>query len=94
MGSGLGVDVVRDPVAAGVGVSAGSFGWAGAFGTRMWVDPMERMVTILLVSTRVVQVRRDFEYAVRPRSSSEVATIVSFQRTAVSCQRCLPWQSR
>jgi len=65
MGFGLGVDVVRDPVAAGVGVSAGSFGWAGAFGTRMWVDPKERMVTILLVSTRVVQVQRDFEYAVR-----------------------------
>jgi CubicO group peptidase (beta-lactamase class C family) len=65
MGFGLGVDVVRDPVAAGIGVSAGSFGWAGAFGTRMWVDPKEQMVTILMVSTRVVQVQRDFEYAVR-----------------------------
>jgi CubicO group peptidase (beta-lactamase class C family) len=65
MGFGLGVDVVRDPVAAGIGVSAGSFGWAGAFGTRMWVDPKEQMVTILMVTTRVVQVQRDFEYAVR-----------------------------
>jgi CubicO group peptidase (beta-lactamase class C family) len=65
MGFGLGVDVVRDPVAAGIGVSAGSFGWAGAFGTRMWVDPKEQMVTILMVSTRVVLVQRDFEYAVR-----------------------------
>jgi CubicO group peptidase (beta-lactamase class C family) len=65
MGFGLGVDVVRDPVAAGIGVSQGSFGWAGAFGTRMWVDPKEQMVTILMVSTRVVQVQRDFEYAVR-----------------------------
>ena len=65
MGFGLGVDVVRDPVAAGIGVSPGSFGWAGAFGTRMWVDPKEQMVTILMVSTRNVQVQRDFEYAVR-----------------------------
>ena len=65
MGFGLGVDVVRDAVAAGIGVSNGSFGWAGAFGTRMWVDPKEQMVTILMVSTRVVQVQRDFEYAVR-----------------------------
>jgi hypothetical protein len=31
----------------------------------MWVDPKEQMVTILMVSTRVVQVQRDFEYAVR-----------------------------
>jgi CubicO group peptidase (beta-lactamase class C family) len=65
MGFGLGVDVVRDPVAAGIGVSQGAFGWAGAFGTRMWVDPKEQMVTILMVSTRNVQVQRDFEYAVR-----------------------------
>jgi CubicO group peptidase (beta-lactamase class C family) len=46
-------------------VSNGSFGWAGAYGTRFWVDPREQMVTILMVSTRVVSVQRDFEYAVR-----------------------------
>jgi CubicO group peptidase (beta-lactamase class C family) len=65
MGFGLSVDVVRDAVAAGLGVSNGSFGWAGAYGTRFWVDPREQMVTILMVSTRVVSVQRDFEYAVR-----------------------------
>jgi CubicO group peptidase (beta-lactamase class C family) len=65
MGFGLGVDVVRDAVAAGIGVSDGSFGWAGAYGTRFWVDRKEQMVTILMVSTRVVTVQRDFEFAVR-----------------------------
>jgi len=65
MGFGLGVDVVRDAVAAGIAVSNGSFGWAGANGTRFWVDPKEQMVTILMVSTRVVSVQRDFEFAVR-----------------------------
>jgi CubicO group peptidase (beta-lactamase class C family) len=65
MGFGLGVDVVRDATAAGIAVSNGSFGWAGAFGTRFWVDPKEQMVTILMVSTRVVAVQRDFESAVR-----------------------------
>ena len=65
MGFGLGVDVVRDGVAAGISVSNGSFGWAGAFGTRFWVDPKEQLVTILMVSTRVVDVQRDFESAVR-----------------------------
>ena len=57
--------MVLDAVTAGIGVSNGSFGWAGAFGTRMWVDPKEQLVTILMVSTRLVQVQRDFEYAVR-----------------------------
>jgi CubicO group peptidase (beta-lactamase class C family) len=61
----LSVDVVRDAPAAGLAVSNGSFGWAGAYGTRFWVDPKERMVTILMISTRVVAVPRDFEYAVR-----------------------------
>ena len=65
MGFGLGVDVVRDAVGAGISVSNGSFGWAGAYGTRFWVDPKEQLITILMVSTRVVAVQRDFESAVR-----------------------------
>jgi len=65
MGFGLLVDVVKDAVAAGIGVSNGSFGWAGGNGTRFWVDPKEQMVTILMVATRSVLFQRDFEYAVK-----------------------------
>ena len=39
---GLSVQVINNPVAAGYRVSAGSFGWDGAFGTHFWVDPKEK----------------------------------------------------
>jgi CubicO group peptidase (beta-lactamase class C family) len=64
MGFGLIVQVVEDNVAAGLRVSNGSFGWDGAFGTQMWVNPKEKMVTIIMIQTQVAQVQRDFENAV------------------------------
>jgi CubicO group peptidase (beta-lactamase class C family) len=45
-------------------VSKGSFGWDGAYGTQTWIDPVENMVTIVMIQTQVVQVQRDFENAV------------------------------
>jgi len=45
MGYGLLVGIVEDSVAAGLRVSNGSFGWDGACGTQMWIDPREKMVT-------------------------------------------------
>jgi CubicO group peptidase (beta-lactamase class C family) len=65
-GFGLSVQVVSDPVAAGYRVSAGSFGWDGAFGTHFWVDPKEKMVGILMIQTDNPnrQLDRDFENAV------------------------------
>jgi CubicO group peptidase (beta-lactamase class C family) len=30
-------------------LSPGSFGWAGAFGTNSWIDPVEQMVGIMLI---------------------------------------------
>lgn len=64
MGYGLLVGIVEDGVAAGLRVSNGSFGWDGAYGTQTWIDPREKMVTIVLIQTQVVMVQRDFENAV------------------------------
>jgi CubicO group peptidase (beta-lactamase class C family) len=64
MGFGYLVTVVEDPVAAGLRLSPGSFGWDGAFGTQVWIDPKEKMVSILMIQTQVALVQRDFENAV------------------------------
>jgi CubicO group peptidase (beta-lactamase class C family) len=64
MGFGFLVSVIQDSVAAGLRVSNGSFGWDGAFGTQVWIDPKEKMVTIVMIQTQVPLVQRDFENAV------------------------------
>lgn len=64
MGYGLLVGIVEDGVAAGLRVSNGSYGWDGAYGTQTWIDPKEKMVTIVLIQTQVPMVQRDFENAV------------------------------
>jgi len=64
MGFGFLVAVVQDSVAAGLRLSNGSFGWDGAFGTQVWIDPKEKMVTIVMIQTQVPLVQRDFENAV------------------------------
>jgi CubicO group peptidase (beta-lactamase class C family) len=63
---GLSVQVVNDPIAAGYRVSAGSYGWDGAFGTHFWVDPKEKIVGIMMIQTTNPnrQMDRDFENAV------------------------------
>jgi CubicO group peptidase (beta-lactamase class C family) len=65
-GYGLSVQVVSDPVAAGYRVSAGSYGWDGAFGTHFWVDPKEKIVAVMMIQTDNPdrQLDRDFESAV------------------------------
>ncbi len=64
MGFGLLVAVIEDPVAAGLRLSKGSFGWDGAFGTQVWIDPKEKMVSIVMIQTQIPLVQRDFENAV------------------------------
>lgn len=64
VGYGLGVAVVMDETLAEMRVSNGSFGWTGAFGTRLWVDPKEKMVDLLMLQTNNAVVRSDFENAV------------------------------
>jgi CubicO group peptidase (beta-lactamase class C family) len=46
---GLGVRVLDDPGAAGSLASRGTFGWSGAFNTEVWIDPVEQMVSLLLI---------------------------------------------
>lgn len=50
-GYGLGVSVLLDPAQAGNLGSKGQFGWAGAAGTWVTMDPAERMVTMLFAQT-------------------------------------------
>jgi CubicO group peptidase (beta-lactamase class C family) len=63
-GYGLSVRSVKDPVARRSAVSAGSFGWSGAYGTHFWVDPEKRLVGVLMIQTPIVAMREDFENAV------------------------------
>jgi CubicO group peptidase (beta-lactamase class C family) len=65
MGFGLGVQVVEDPVAADMRQSKGSWGWAGAYGTNIVIDPQERLVTIIMMQTSTPQLQRDFDNAVQ-----------------------------
>jgi CubicO group peptidase (beta-lactamase class C family) len=65
MGFGLSVQVALDPVVAGLSVSPGAYGWRGAYGTHVSIEPQERMVSLMMVSTSDTFVRWDFENAVR-----------------------------
>lgn len=64
VGFGLGVQVVDDPVAADRRVSKGAWGWAGAYGTNVHIEPATGMVTIILMQTSTPALQRDFENAV------------------------------
>ena len=64
IGFGLGVQVVEDPVAADRRVSKGAWGWAGAYGTNVHIEPAAGMMTIILMQTSTPALQRDFENAV------------------------------
>jgi CubicO group peptidase (beta-lactamase class C family) len=64
IGFGLGVQVVEDPVAADRRVTKGAWGWAGAYGTNVHIEPAAGMVTIILMQTSTPALQRDFENAV------------------------------
>jgi CubicO group peptidase (beta-lactamase class C family) len=64
LGFGLGVQVVEDPALAGLRQSKGSWGWAGAYGTNVNIEPAEKMVTIIMMQTSTGALQRDFENAV------------------------------
>lgn len=46
---GLGLAVVTDPGASGLPYSKGSYFWGGSQGTVFWIDPMEKLVGVLMV---------------------------------------------
>jgi CubicO group peptidase (beta-lactamase class C family) len=64
IGFGLGVQVVEDPVAADRRVTKGAWGWAGAYGTNVHIEPAAGMVTIIMMQTSTPALQRDFENAV------------------------------
>jgi len=48
LGFGLGFEVLEDPGLAGEYGHAGRFGWAGAYATNFWVDPVDSLVVVLM----------------------------------------------
>jgi CubicO group peptidase (beta-lactamase class C family) len=64
LGFGYLVAIVQDTHAAGWQIPDGSFGWLGAYGSQVWINPKEQLVTILMIQNSVNAVQRDFEAAV------------------------------
>jgi CubicO group peptidase (beta-lactamase class C family) len=64
MGFGFLMDVILDNVTSGMRLANGTYGWDGAYGTMMWVDPKEKMVRVIMMQTQTPQLQRDFESAV------------------------------
>jgi CubicO group peptidase (beta-lactamase class C family) len=63
-GFGLTVYVTLDEAKATRWRTAGSFGWAGAFGTITWSDPREELIGVLMLQQSDETVQRDFSTAV------------------------------
>jgi CubicO group peptidase (beta-lactamase class C family) len=45
-------------------MSAGTYGWAGAYGTNVNIDPREKIVSIIMMQGSSPPLQRDFEAAV------------------------------
>lgn len=63
-GYGLGGRVVTDPAARLSLLSAGSYGWSGAYGTHFWIDPDLNLVGILMIQGPGGGLSQAFETAV------------------------------
>ena len=51
IGWGLGFAVLKNPVAAGIMGSEGSYFWAGASNTTFWIDPKQDIVVVVMTQT-------------------------------------------
>ena len=78
-GFGLSVRVVSDPAGRNTYLSKGSFGWSGAYNTHFWVDPMEKIVAVMMTQIAGLsdrgEVRNDFETAVMQALVGSGATV-------------------
>ena len=72
LGFGYLVAIVQDTHTAGWQIPDGSFGWLGAYGSQVWINPKEQLVTILMIQNSVNAVQRDFEAAVVQARLSDV----------------------
>jgi CubicO group peptidase (beta-lactamase class C family) len=61
---GLGGRVVTDPTARLSLLTAGSYGWSGAYGTHFWIDPAKDLVAILMIQGQTGGLGGAFETAV------------------------------
>lgn len=59
-GFGILVRTILDPVVCGCGRSKGAFGWAGAYGTTSWTDPLNELVAVYFVQQRVPAAEVEF----------------------------------
>lgn len=64
-GWGLGVAILKDPVAAKLPLSAGSWNWSGVYGTHFWVDPAAELSVVVLTNTAVAGMSGAFALATR-----------------------------
>lgn len=64
-GWGLGVAVLLDPQAAKLPLLAGSWNWAGVYGSNFWVDPAARLSVVVLTNTAVSGMTGAFPLALR-----------------------------
>lgn len=55
-GFGLGFGVIVDPPQSGVISSKGEYYWGGAAGTIFWIDPVEDLISIVMIQHMNVQV--------------------------------------
>jgi CubicO group peptidase (beta-lactamase class C family) len=46
---GLGMSVRKDPQLAGSPLSAGSYGWSGAYGTHFFIDPVKALTGVMVM---------------------------------------------
>lgn len=64
-GWGLGVAVLRDPVAAKSPANAGTWNWSGVYGTTFTVDPVAELTIVALTNTALAGMTGDFPTALR-----------------------------
>ncbi len=72
---GLGFEVMFPSEADSMLISAGSFGWGGAFGSLYWIDPKEELIAHLVIQKAgdYAQLRYDFINTVYRALNSESA---------------------
>jgi len=50
----LGFGIVTDPAAAKSRLPVGSYGWGGIYGTQFWIDPVNRVVGLVMTQTAII----------------------------------------